>query len=261
MADEPQSPPEECEEGAPEWVVTFGDMMSLLLCFFILLLSFSETDAAKYKEVAGSLEKAFGVQRVKEVMNRPSGMRLIARDFNQAFIEQTNIGSRNQLGDDEKEFKKVSEIIKEEFNKSNEIKELEKKGIIKLDEDENYLIIRLIGQATFDSGKATIEKSILPALITIGDILKKSNHEVIVAGHTDNVPLKSNKLYESNLVLSSARAATIVQFFIDNKFMNPQNISTMGYGEYRPLVNNDNEANRQLNRRVDIKISRNKKVN
>ena len=83
------APVEECpkiDPGAPKWVVTFGDLMSLLLCFFVLLLSFSEMDRQKYKQVAGSLEKAFGVQRKAKVMDIPKGMKMIAKDFDQEII-------------------------------------------------------------------------------------------------------------------------------------------------------------------------------
>ena len=74
------------EEGAPAWVVTFGDLMSLLLCFFVLLLSFSEMDKAKYKEVSGSLAKAFGVQRKIKAFQAPKGIKMISRDFDQELI-------------------------------------------------------------------------------------------------------------------------------------------------------------------------------
>ena len=72
--------------GAPKWVVTFGDLMSLLLCFFVLLLSFSEMDKAVYKQVAGSLEKAFGVQRKTKTMDPPKGVSIIAKDFDQDLV-------------------------------------------------------------------------------------------------------------------------------------------------------------------------------
>jgi len=74
------------DPGAPRWVVTFGDLMSLLLCFFVLLLSFSTMDKQKYKQVAGSLEKAFGVQRINRVMEIPKGVKMIAKDFDQEVI-------------------------------------------------------------------------------------------------------------------------------------------------------------------------------
>jgi len=83
-------PKEEIREGAPDWMVTFGDLMALLLCFFVLLLSFSETDRAKYKEVAGSLEKAFGIQRKTPAWDSPKGQSLIARDFDKELLGRSS---------------------------------------------------------------------------------------------------------------------------------------------------------------------------
>lgn len=194
MADELELPPEEAEEGAPEWVVTFGDMMSLLLCFFILLLSFSETDAGKYKELAGSLEKAFGVQKVLEVYGKPMGMKMIAREFEQAFVEQASVGPAG--GAERRLFQEYARALEG----------LQKQGILEITEDDEYFIIRLVGQATFASGKASIEPKMLPSLRTIGELLRVSEQEIVVAGHTDNIPLKGGP-YESNLALSAARAA------------------------------------------------------
>jgi chemotaxis protein MotB len=77
---------EEEEEGAPAWVVTFGDLMSLLLCFFVLLLSFSEMDRNRYRVVSGSVKNAFGIQRKKPVFESPKGSKMIAREFDQAII-------------------------------------------------------------------------------------------------------------------------------------------------------------------------------
>ena len=84
MSDD-SGPKIEVVEGAPMWMVTFGDLMALLLCFFVLLLSFSETDRAKYKDVAGSLEKAFGVQRETPAWDSPKGQSMIARNFDKEF--------------------------------------------------------------------------------------------------------------------------------------------------------------------------------
>ena len=79
-------PKEEVEEGAPLWVITFGDLMSLLMCFFVLLLSFSEMDRKKYKMVSGSMAQAFGIQREKPVFESPKGQKMIAKDFDQSAI-------------------------------------------------------------------------------------------------------------------------------------------------------------------------------
>lgn len=85
MSDEAPSIDDE-EEGAPAWVVTFGDLMSLLLCFFVLLLSFSEMDRSKYRVVSGSVKNAFGIQKKKPIFDSPKGSKMIAKEFDQAIL-------------------------------------------------------------------------------------------------------------------------------------------------------------------------------
>lgn len=222
------------DPGAPKWVVTFGDLMSLLLCFFVLLLSFSEMDRQKYKQVAGSLEKAFGVQRQTKVMDVPKGMKMIARDFDQEVIA-TRI--KEELGQE------IKELV-ESFMPDIEDQ-------ISIEEGENEVIIRLMGESTFDSGKAQIRPQLKPLLKKTGKLLNAADGDIIVSGHTDNVPIHTG-LYPSNLRLSIARAAAVAEFLLANSNIDPKRISTMGFGEYRPLVSNNTTKGRQQNRRVEI---------
>ncbi|MBE9572521.1 MAG: hypothetical protein IMF11_17995, partial [Proteobacteria bacterium] len=135
------------EEGAPAWVVTFGDLMSLLLCFFVLLLSFSEMDRKKYKIVSGSLAHAFGIQRKTPVFDSPKGQKIIAKEFDQAIIV-------NKIQE-----KLVKPIIVEIESNFKEMKDL-----IEVDISENQVAIRLMGETTFDLGKAEIRPQMLPLL-------------------------------------------------------------------------------------------------
>ena len=140
-------PAEIVEEGAPLWVVTFGDLMSLLLCFFVLLLSFSEMDRQKYKELSGSMQNAFGVQRKKQVFDIPKGQKIIAKDFDQEAItlsKETDI------------LEQVRKAILDSFGDSG--------GLIEFDADEYKIRIRLMGESTFHSGSADIRESMKPLL-------------------------------------------------------------------------------------------------
>jgi chemotaxis protein MotB len=229
-----ESPEEPCVKGAPMWMVTFGDLMSLLLCFFVLLLSFSETDRYKYKQVAGSLEKAFGVQRKEQIMQMPIGMKMIARDFDQQLI--------------------LSRI---EFELNREIDETlatylgEYRDQIELESSGEKIVIRLMGESTFDSGSVEIREKLKPLLLNISKILQKSDNNIIIAGHTDNVPIH-NSIMKNNLRLSIARAAAVAEYLLENSEINPKRVSTMGFGEFRPIESNDTEAGKEKNRRVEI---------
>jgi chemotaxis protein MotB len=222
------------EAGAPKWVVTFGDLMSLLLCFFVLLLSFSEMDRQKYRQVAGSMEKAFGVQRQTKVMEIPKGMRMIAKDFDQEVLA-TRI--KEELG------REVRELVE------TNMPDIEEQ--IAVEEGENEVIIRLMGESTFDSGKAEIRPQLKPLLKKAGQLIQASQGDIIVAGHTDNIPIH-NGYFSSNLRLSIARAVAVAEFLLTQADIDPKRVSTMGFGEYRPLVPNDTEQGRQQNRRVEI---------
>ena len=222
------------EEGAPAWVVTFGDLMSLLLCFFVLLLSFSEMDRKKYKIVSGSLANAFGIQRETPVFDSPKAQKIIGKDFDQAVIV-------NKIQE-----KLVKPIIVEIENNFQEMKDL-----IEVDVSENQVAIRLMGETTFDLGKADIRPQMIPLLVKIGALLKGTRGEIIIAGHTDNLPLRGGP-YKSNLGLSMARAASVADFFLKKASIEPKKISTMGFGKHRPLASNDTRKGREKNRRVEI---------
>ena len=229
-------PQEEIEEGAPLWVVTFGDLMSLLMCFFVLLLSFSEMDRKKYKMVSGSMAQAFGIQREKPVFESPKGQKMIAKEFDQAVT-----------------ISKIEEIIKPIIDEiENEHEEL--KDSVELEIGEDKVTIRMMGETTFDTGKAELHPAFNPLLKKIGAVLSQTKGELIIAGHTDNVPL-SGGLFGSNLGLSMARAGSVAEFLLRTTSIDPKRLSTMGFGEYRPLASNETSQGRRKNRRVEIIVS------
>jgi chemotaxis protein MotB len=233
----PPEPNKKVDAGAPRWVVTFGDLMSLLLCFFVLLLSFSELDRQKYKQVAGSMEKAFGVQRRAKVMEIPKGMKMIAKDFDQEMIA-TRI--KEDIG------KELNEMI------SSQLADLQ--DSIEIDGTDEEVTIRLMGESTFDSGKAVIRPQMKPLLKKVAELIRGNANDIIIAGHTDNVPIRKGP-YGTNLRLSTARASAVAEYIITHSKIDPQRISTMGFGQYRPIATNNTPAGRQKNRRVEIILS------
>jgi chemotaxis protein MotB len=227
---------DEEEGGAPAWVVTFGDLMSLLLCFFVLLLSFSEMDRNKYRVVSGSVRNAFGVQRKRPVFESPKGQKMIAREFDQAVVI-SNIKDVIQpiLHDLEAEYR-------------------DHKDLVDIEVEENQVTIRMMGEATFETGKAELRKELIPLLLKVGAMLNATSGEIIIAGHTDNIPVKGGP-FGSNLGLSMARAGTVAEFLLKSSSIDPKRVSAMGFGEYRPLASNDTEEGRRKNRRVEIIMS------
>jgi chemotaxis protein MotB len=239
-----ESPPE--DKGAPRWVVTFGDLMSLLLCFFVLLLSFSEMDRQKYKMVAGSMAKAFGIQRETKANDSPKGATMVSLSFDQDLVPQHKREEYIAL--------QAMEALGQELKKALEgkLKGLEDK--VEIEVNGNQTMIRLQGGATFDSGRARIKPTMVPILDEIGRRLKTTDGDIIIAGHTDNVPIYGGR-FESNLKLSIGRAAEVAEFMIDQVGIPPDRISTMGFGKYRPAYTNDTEEGREKNRRVEIVLT------
>jgi chemotaxis protein MotB len=235
MSDETQECPP-CEQGAPRWMTTFGDLMSLLLCFFVLLLSFSQMDNQKYKQVAGSMEKAFGIQRKQNVSESPRyGLKMIAKDFDQEAIA-TRL--KRYIG------KELEEEFGDLYTKNQDD--------IEIEAGKDKLTIRMIGESTFDSGKADIKPEVKPMILRIGQILAREvKGDIIIAGHTDNVPVKGGP-FKTNLKLSIARAATVADFLLNQTAIDPKRVSTMGFGKYRPIADNRTAAGRRKNRRVEI---------
>ncbi len=210
------------------WMVTFGDLMSLLLCFFVLLLSFSTMDPAMFKEVSGSLRNAFGVQREEVTYDMPMGVDIISRDFNPIFNVDVIL-------------EKIKSAIKLELIK----------GEIEIEALDDRVVLRLKDEITFAPGSADLKESAKPVLDKLIGVVKEIPGDIMVAGHTDNIPIVS-PLFPSNWSLSAARAARVVEYMLQPGTIAPARMAAVGYGDSRPRVPNDSPENRKKNRRVEL---------
>jgi chemotaxis protein MotB len=119
--------------------------------------------------------------------------------------------------------------------------------------DDQEVVIRMMGETAFDSGEVRIRQEMLPLLKKIASVLKGTTGEIVIAGHTDNVPVSGIK-FRSNLQLSVERAARVTEFLMAQEAISPKRISAVGFGKYRPLASNDTNEGRKRNRRVEIII-------
>lgn len=225
------------KSGAPEWMATYGDLVTLLLCFFVLLFSMSTIDNQKFKAIITSMQGSLGVLDSGIIVE----MDPITTTFPGDITDEEN-----------EEFKKILEQIND-FIKENE---LEKSITLKL--DERGLLIRFLDTVLFDSGKADIKDEAKYIIDMISDVIKESDKSIRVEGHTDNVPINTGR-FPSNWELSTARAVNVVKYIIELKDIEPWRISAAGYGEYHPIDTNDTSEGKQRNRRVDIVILRTEK--
>lgn len=271
---EEESSKEEGDEGAPAWVMTFADLMSLLMCFFVLLLAFSEMDAQKFKQLSGSMKQAFGVQRMIKADEIPKGTSIVAQEFSpgipqptafQVIQQQTSDDTKNNLefneGSDgnrknlaERMYQAAIESIREEAEKLVEdLKEEIETGMLEIEWSETEITVRLKEKSTFNSGEAKLKSESFQIIDRVSQSLNKIEGNIIVAGHTDNVPINTYE-YRSNWELSAARAANVVHHLTKKKRIDPNRIQMRAHAETKPLAANDSRENRARNRRVEIII-------
>ncbi|HEC73985.1 MAG TPA: type VI secretion system protein TssL [Methylophaga aminisulfidivorans] len=264
MSDEAKPREKKVEEGLPAWMGTFADLMSLLMCFFVLLLSFAEMDALKYKQVVKSLENAFGVQREVMADDIPAGTSIIAQNFSPGdpkptplqIVKQETVDDASpklKVTMDAEEFaKQQAKEMQEETEKFKEALDGEiKQGLIEVENQFNRIVIRIREKGSFPSGDARLNKSFVPILHKIHDVLLETDGRIAVAGHTDDIPINTPR-YRSNWELSTSRATSVVHELLAPGDMMPSRFVLEGYADTEPLVPNDSPENRATNRRVEI---------
>lgn len=224
----------EDQNNADNWLTTYSDMVTLLLAFFVLLFSFSEIDAQKFRTIMSSFQGGTGV------LNGGTTLEL----------EQNIEPSEDILEGDLESLKDLLEEYADSIGLSHEIV---------LSVEERGLIVRFMDKVLFDSGKADLRPESIEILSSIGDILNMEefkNRLIKVEGHTDTVPTGRSSQFPTNWELSSARATNVLRFLVEEKGIKGNRISSSGYSYYRPIAPNDTAENKQKNRRVDIVILR-----
>lgn len=282
-----EAPP---KKGCPAWQGTFGDLMNLLLCFFVLLFSMSTLDAAKYEEVAASFSAAFGlfsggqnalgdgaligdgVSQLNSLSAYTSSMGASAsgeaeETTDSTSGEETSDGSMDvseaeatleaaQLEASEELAQEVTEALQDGMT-DKEISELTEEEVISdvtLNYTSQYVQLTISGSLLFASGSDQIQESAYPVLDKVGAVLESyAGGTIEIEGHTDNVPI-SNSKFANNDELSNARALSVFYYLLSVTDLDPANIIHSGRGEYSPIADNTTAEGRAKNRRVEIRI-------
>ncbi|PSF13339.1 type VI secretion system protein TssL [Marinobacter fuscus] len=259
--------PEEEKPGIPAWVMTFADLMSLLMCFFVLLLSFSEIDAMKFKQIAGELAKAFGVQRDVPALEIPMGTSPIFDEFSPAPPEPTLVNEIKQTTTDQQpelqtlkspEEQAITESIQQEMdeNMARILEVLEpaiKDGRINVSEDQRRIVIRVEEKGSFPSGSAQLTWEFEGLLLDMAEVLAEMPGDLAIEGHTDDIPIRTDRFY-SNWDLSAARAAAVANVLVAKDQVEPGRLRVTGLADTEPRVANNSPDNRAKNRRVEIVV-------
>ena len=265
--------PEEIKPGLPAWQGTFGDLMNLLLCFFVLLFSMASMDAAKFEEVAASFSSAFsvfsggemaigkgaligdGVSQLTELSSYVTSMGL-AQSGEDSDSEETKVGEMEQqelMEAAEKEQLEASEKLAEKIEQALDAGEID--NLVSLNYTSQYVQLTIQGSILFDSGKTEIKEDAIPVIDKVGQILETyAGGTIEIEGHTDNVPMSSGGKYANNDELSAGRALSIFYYLTENTNLDPMNLVHTGRGQYDPIADNSTDEGRARNRRVEIKI-------
>jgi chemotaxis protein MotB len=262
MIDASEDPPR--SNAPPPWIITFADLMVLLMCFFVLMLSFSEMDVAKFKQLSGPMNAAFGGENKLDIQDKPVETTVANSEIDPSGGEPAKIAEvrkdtaeteatalaaalaaraqelQAREDDAERQAVRLQDIFKQEVED----------GRLQVRREGTEVVVQLLEKDSFASGSADLEKGAFATLDKIGTLLRDMQGTVRVSGHTDNVPIRNGQ-YRSNWDLSAARAASVAHRLLDVG-LEPRRLVVSGHADTQPRAANDTAANRALNRRVDI---------
>lgn len=218
-------------DGAPEWALTYGDMMSLLLVFFIAMAAYSTMDVVKYRSLVGSIQTAFGARD---------------RTPDEAQLSSSATEGIASAGE-ENERREVEANIEDQFGHGTSSFEVVRTA--------EGMRIRLEVKTLFEIGRADLKPEAWNVLAQLAPYFKQYPYRIWVEGHTDNVPI-GTELFPSNWELSAARAGTVVRTLIERGAVPPEKLVAAGYADTRPVGTNGSEEGRAHNRRVEFLLSR-----
>ncbi len=234
--------------GAPAYMNTYGDMMTLLLVFFVLLFAMSSVDMAKYKAFASAFDGGAGV--LQSDINEGSGI-LIGDGMTQLPGIDNSVLDGQEEREEAKRLKAMESELKEHLGKYDIDQKVEVKN------NGDYITLRFDDILLFGLGKASLKPGAIEVLNKVGILLEQyledPQMKLAFEGHTDNIPINTIQ-FPSNWELSAARAIAVAKFYIEDMGFTPSQISTEGLGEYVPIAPNNTAEGRATNRRVEIKI-------
>lgn len=226
------------------WLATYADTVTLLLTFFVLLYALSTVDAQKFQQIAVAMQSAFSGKVDKSIL-----------EFNMSSGDVPLVGKPQITVEDVQENENL-EILEDvlTYIKENNLEE-----DVQIYSDKKGLNIQMKDSVLFDTGKAELRSESKTVLDKVSDLIAKVDNDIIIEGHTDNLPINTPAM-PNNWHLSSARALSVLDYFLANKeILNPQRLSPQGCGEYKPIAPNDTDENRAKNRRVNIIVVTNVK--
>jgi chemotaxis protein MotB len=224
-------------ENSERWLLTYADLITLLMVFFVVLYSMSSADTTKFKRISASLEQAFNV----DVLQGQTAISISDGTAEAPPVDST-------ISDAE-----VPQISRLQGQIASVLDGVPQSPDVTVTTDREGIVIRLSGSYLFDSGRAELKPNSWAVLDTIATNLKMIDNEIRVDGHTDSTPIDS-PVYPTNWELSTARALAVTRYLTETDGVQSTRLMAAGFGEFRPLYVNDTREHRALNRRVEIHL-------
>jgi chemotaxis protein MotB len=231
------------------WLVSYADFVTLLFAFFVVMYSISSVNNAKYEKLSEALDGAFStihsVRRVNDpiqVGTQPTTIQPIKLD--NPTTEEIN--KQRKLNEDILKERRQLQMVSEQFE--DVLQPYIENKLIEVKRNDFWIELEMNSQLLFLSGEAELSTKASPVLRKIAEVIRRMPNVINIEGHTDDVPIDTIE-FPSNWDLSSARATTVVREFVRNG-ISPKRLSAVGYGEFQPVADNNDEAGRNKNRRV-----------
>lgn len=218
----------------PTWVVTYADLMALLLCLFVLILSFSDINQDSFRKNAGPISNAFGVRFDPIEKPSPSTASIVLKPA-------------ENVPDHELEQKRIVSMVRETL--ADELA----RNVLDLAEGDGTVTMRFPGSTAFASGSAELQPSFYATLDKAIRAILETTGEVSVSGHTDDVPINTER-FRSNWDLSAARAVSVAHYLLESGRIESKRLIVSGHADSVPVKPNDSVENRAINRRVEITL-------
>ncbi|HEY6527778.1 MAG TPA: OmpA family protein [Cellvibrionaceae bacterium] len=239
---------------APAWVITFADLMSLLMCFFVLLLAYSEMDAKKFAQIANSMQESLGAGTTPN-----EGDALIPLPVQQ---DERAPASPDHTAEQDQEAKALMEKLNQTLAQTQadaqhlaeRLQGQMERGELEIETEGQNIIVRLREKGSFESGSADLNPQARATLATIESVLQAKQGRILVLGHTDDIPIKTAR-FRSNWELSAVRAVAVADALMVSGVLAKSRFEVTGFADTRPLAANDNASGRGRNRRVEIVVS------
>ncbi|MBF0153707.1 MAG: OmpA family protein [Magnetococcales bacterium] len=220
-----------CKKGTPLWFISWADMATLLLCFFVIIVAYSTVQKTRFEELAGSLKDAFGVQRLQMINPILSGQNLIGTEFQQA-VHFVELREKIRL--------MASALVDN--------------GQAQVEEKQDGFHLTIKEGAILSADATTFNAEVGAILDQIGNVLTKGFNAIEIRGYTDSQRAQADRLETTSWYQGARMAAAVATRLTSGGELQPERVRVTTYGEYQPIASNNTPEGRKANRRVEIVV-------